>query len=431
MVTVYSPIKSNRFYYAVKLVLEQVCGLKYTIVHKKEELKNGDRVINYSGDRIAGSFQIHPYGLLSEKDYRKFDVSFDYGGDEKLKLFLTEFDDLGYDIFSASFFLASRLEEYWKHTPDKHGRYLSSNSVMSKLGVLHLPLINIWSKAFLKKATSFFDENYIPPSKFTIINTIDVDNAWAYNNKGIVRSIGGIGKALIKGAINEVIDRVLVTVFGKKDPYDTYDYINQISKQKGVESIYFFLLGDRAEFDKNISHKNSKFIQLIKKIDKKNKVGIHPSYQSYLNPILISKEKKRVEKILDKDVGFNRKHFLRLTIPDTYRNLESIGMKEDFTMGYADNVGFRAGICTPFTFFDVLEDKEFSLKIHPFAYMDGTLNQYLSLSIEESLQKVKQLKDIVRSVNGEFIGVWHNETLNDKGIWKGWKIVFEEGLTNN
>jgi len=98
-------------------------------------------------------------------------------------------------------------------------------------------------------------------------------------------------------------------------------------------------------------------------------------------------------------------------------------------MGYADNVGFRAGICTPFTFFDLLEDKEISVTIHPFAYMDGSLNQYLGLSIEESIQKIKQLKREVKAVNGQFIGVWHNETLNDKGIWKGWKTVYEVGLT--
>lgn len=429
MITIYSPIKSNRFYYAIKLVLAQVCGLEYRIVHEKEALQEGDKVINYSGEQIEGSFQIHTYGLLSEKDYRKFDVSFDYGGEAKLKLFLTEFDDLGFDIFSASFFLASRMEEYWKHEADEHGRYVSSSSIQTKLGVLHLPLINIWSKVLLSKLASFFNVTYELPYQFKIINTIDIDNAWAYNNKGIVRSVGGVGKAVVKGQFTEAQNRVGATVLGKEDPYDTYDYINEVTKEKGVESIYFFLLGDRAEYDKNVSHKHPKLIQLIQRLAKENKIGIHPSYQSYLKPAIQEKEKKRLENITGNSILLARKHFLKLSIPETYRNYVAIGITEDYTMGYADNVGFRAGICMPFTFFDLLNDKELPITIHPFAYMDGSLNQYMHLSVEESIQKIKHLKTEVKSVNGQFIGVWHNETLNDKGIWKGWKAVYEAGLT--
>lgn len=431
MITVYSPIKSNRFYYAVKLVLGQVCGLDYQIVHEKDALEQGESILNYSGERITNSFQVHPYGLLSEKDYRQFDVSFDYGGEEKLKLFLTEFDDLGFDIFSASFFLASRMEEYWNFESDEHERYLSTNSILSKLGVLHLPLINIWCKVLLQKLTAFFKVEYEFPYAFKIINTIDVDNAWAFNHKGVVRSIGGVGKAVLKGAFSEVKNRVGTTVLGKEDPYDTYHYINQLAKEKGVESIYFFLLGDRAVFDKNVSHKQPELIDLIQKLKKENKIGIHPSYQSYLDVFRQEKEKKRLEKITGKPVLLARKHFLKLAIPTTYRNLVTIGIQEDYTMGYADTVGFRAGICTPFTFFDLIEDKELPITIHPFAYMDGSLNQYLGLSIAEAIQKINQLKAEVKAVNGQFIGVWHNETVNDLGIWKGWKAVYEAGLTNS
>ncbi len=429
MFTVYSPITSNRFLYAVKLVLSQVCGVHYRIVHHKSEIEEGDNVINYSGTRIEGSFQVHPYGLLSEKYYQQFDVNFDYGGAEKLKLFLTEFDHLGYDIFSASFFLASRMEEYWEFTPDEHGRYSSTNSILNKLGVLHLPLINIWSKVFLEKLNKHFNLALRSTMQFKIINTIDVDNAWAYKNKGLVRSVGGMGKALIKGNVSEAKARVEALVLDQEDPYDTYSYIERFAATQNVESIYFFLLGDRGEFDKNVSHKHSGLIQLIKKIAENNQVGIHPSYQSYENAEQQAKELLRLEKITGSSVTKARKHFLRISLPETYRIYQKIGIKEDYTMGYADQAGFRAGICTPYSFFDLLEDKETSLIVHPFAYMDGTLNQYMKLSVEDAVAKVRQLKQLVRAVEGEFIGVWHNETLNNKGIWKGWTKVFEAGLS--
>lgn len=428
MLTIYSPIKSNRFYYAVKLVLSQVCGVDYRIVHNKDEINESDKVINYSGERMNGSFQIHPYGLLSEKFYNKFDVSFDYGGEEKLKLFLTEFDHLGYDIFSASFFLATRMEEYWQFEPDEHERYASVNSVMHKLGVLHIPLINVWAKAFLNKIADFFQCDYSLKGAFKILNTIDVDNAWAYKNKGVVRSVGGISKAVLKGKIQEGKERFKTLLFGDADPYDTYSYIEKVAKNNNAESIYFFLLGDRGDYDKNVSHKNTELIKLIQQTAKTSKVGIHPSYQSFHKEEQQLKELNRISTIVDQKVVKARKHFLRLSIPETYRLFEKIGVKEDYTMGYADHIGFRAGICTPYTFFDLLEDRELDVTIYPFAYMDGTLNQYMNLSVDEAIVKIQFLKKEVQNVNGLFMGVWHNETLNDLGIWKGWKVVFEEGL---
>lgn len=428
MITVYSPIKSNRFFYAIKLVLAQVCELEYRIIHNKEEINETDKVINYSGNRIAGSFQIHPHGLLSEKFYNKFDVNFDYGGEEKLKIFLTEFDHLGFDIFSASFFLASRMEEYWKHDIDEHERYTSVNSLMHKLGVLHIPLINVWGKSLLNRLNNHFKVNFTQKRVFKIINTIDVDNAWAFKNKGLLRSVGGIGKSILKGEVKESKNRVSTIAFGQNDPYDTYDYIDKISKENKVESLYFFLLGDRGEFDKNVSYKNTELNNLILNKSQTNSVGIHPSYQSFKNKEQQLKELKRLENITQKPIVKARKHFLRLSIPETYRLYEKIGVKEDYSMGYADHIGFRAGICTPYTFFDLLEDRDLDLQIIPFAYMDGTLNQYMKLSIDEALIKVDLLKSEVKNVDGLFIGVWHNETLNDIGIWKGWKAVFEAGL---
>jgi hypothetical protein len=34
--------------------------------------------------------------------------------------------------------------------------------------------------------------------------------------------------------------------------------------------------------------------------------------------------------------------------------------------------------------------------------------------------------DEVRSVNGTFVTLWHNHTVNDKDEWKGWRKVYED-----
>lgn len=430
MLKVYSENRSNRLLYALDLVLNQVGGIPYELVNDLSELDAGDKVINYSGKQIDGSFQIHPYGLLFEKDVQNHDVPFDYRSDDFLvNVFPTEFDDLGFDVFSASFYFASRYEEYRKFEADEHGRYLSKNSIQKKIGILKRPIINIWVKELKKVLADKWNLSFPEPHTFKIVNTIDVDVAFAYLAKGTVRGTGGLGKEVITGDFTAAKKRLGTLSKKEKDPLDTYDYIEEVVKKSGVESIYFLLLGDyKKPYDTGNDYTSSDYKDLVKKISSYSKVGIHPSYNSYLNEAKLKKEIGRLHSLISVDQVIARKHFLRLSIPDTYRLMEAVRITDDYTMGYADEVGFRAGLCTPFQTFDVLMDKPIKLMIHPFAYMDGTLKQYMSLSLDEAKARVSFLKKQVENVNGEFIGIWHNTSLTNEGDWKGWREVFESGL---
>lgn len=64
--------------------------------------------------------------------------------------------------------------------------------------------------------------------------------------------------------------------------------------------------------------------------------------------------------------------------------------------------------------------------IYPFQILDGTFTHYLNLSPEKALEEIKSMMMEVKKVGGTFISVWHNETVNDLGIWKGYQKVFEE-----
>jgi hypothetical protein len=95
-------------------------------------------------------------------------------------------------------------------------------------------------------------------------------------------------------------------------------------------------------------------------------------------------------------------------------------------MGYAEQPGFRAGTSLPFHWYDLSEERSTELLIHPFACMDTTLNKYMGLSPEEALNKLRRIIDNTFEHRGHFISLWHNETLSEKGIWKGWRKVYVE-----
>ena len=71
-------------------------------------------------------------------------------------------------------------------------------------------------------------------------------------------------------------------------------------------------------------------------------------------------------------------------------------------MGYAEQTGFRAGTARAHKWFDLEENKTTDLTIHPFVYMDGTLNEYLNLSIQESKNRIQELFEEVKTYGGDF-----------------------------
>jgi hypothetical protein len=155
-------------------------------------------------------------------------------------------------------------------------------------------------------------------------------------------------------------------------------------------------------------------------------VGIHPSFNSNFNPKKLKLEKELLSKVLNREINCSRQHFLFLQFPSTYRNLINLDITDEYSMGFASQPGFRAGICSSFKFFDLEMDVETQLNIHPFTYMEGTLRDYLKISAEEAMDVIKPLIDEVKAVHGNFISIWHNESLGGMKRWTGWQKVYED-----
>jgi len=279
-----------------------------------------------------------------------------------------------------------------------------------------------------EKISGQFPEFKIRKRVFQFVTSIDIDNAWAFKNKSLPVSVGAILKAVSHGRWNELKQRLVVFLGLQKDPYDTYKYILDSYKGLLCHILFFILIGDRERYDRNISFRNKNFRQLIQHLSSVCEVGIHPSYASNYKPWLFETEKERLEDIMQKPVTKSRQHFLKLKMPQTYQQLQKVGISDDYTMGFASLVGFRAGICTAFHFFDLSRNQRTEQMIHPFQVMDVTLKNYLKMDPEQAWQHIEKLMHEVKNVNGTFISLWHNESLKDSGQWLGWRKVFEQIL---
>ncbi len=212
----------------------------------------------------------------------------------------------------------------------------------------------------------------------------------------------------------------------RKDPFDTYSLQFNLQKKYNIDVKYFVLLGDYGLNDKNLSYSNSNVISLVKRLADLALVGVHPSFGSNAEISVLQKEIARLEDIQKREVFFSRQHFLQLSLPETYKRLISLGITEDFTMGYASELGFRAGIASPFSFYDLDMEQTLSIKVYPFAITDDILKFNLQLSPEDVNSEIAELVESVKSINGTLISVWHNDTFSNFGVWEGWKNVYED-----
>jgi len=190
----------------------------------------------------------------------------------------------------------------------------------------------------------------------------------------------------------------------------------------------FWLLGNYATYDKNLSWKNKTLRKLIRRCQQFAKIGIHPSYASNNRTHRVNEEVGRLSKLIDESIFASRQHFLKLSFPDTYKSLIKSNIQSDYTMGYADNVGFRAGTSRSFFWFDLKHNETTTFQVVPFAYMDGTLNEYLKLTPHDAKHVISSLYEEISRFGGDFIFIWHNETLNNQGKWEGWKEVFNYSI---
>jgi hypothetical protein len=152
-------------------------------------------------------------------------------------------------------------------------------------------------------------------------------------------------------------------------------------------------------------------------------IGSHPSYDTYHNLDLLIREKEELENLINRTVTTNRRHYLRMTCPQSFREAITAGFQEDFTLGFAKAPGFRSGTAIPYYFYDVEQDTLSDLLVRPTVMMDSTLIGYLKYSPSYTLLKIKQLAGECKKSGGDFLWLWHNSNLAGEKN-KQWENVF-------
>ena len=401
-------------------------GVDLTITTDTEEFKahTGPK-INYSNTSvIAGEFCIQPHSLLFETGMKEQDTAC-FDSNKYKAFFKASAGNLSFDIIAASFYLITRYEEYLPHEKDIYGRYAHENSLAFKEEFLNLPLINTWVMDLAAKLNQHFFHGVtgtifsMPYSIFNVKLTYDIDMAYSYKHKGLLRNIGGFLRS-------PSAERIQVLAGSKKDPFDSYEWLDNLHRDHNLKPIYFFLVAEKkSRYDKNILPHKYAMRKLVEQHAKKYTIGLHPSWQAD-DTALLKKEKQQLESMTETAIINSRQHFIRFNLPGGYKRLIEAGIKNDYSMGYGSINGFRASVASSFYWYDLQEEEQTELRIHPFCFMDANSHYEQKQSAGQTYDELMHYFKVCKDVDGSLVSIWHNNFLGTAKEFTGWKEMYEK-----
>jgi hypothetical protein len=297
---------------------------------------------------------------------------------------------------------------------DRHGRYPDGDGAL----VVHDYLKRI---SDVLEALVPLAERNAPAFDFEI--TIDVDQPWKYKHKPLAVRAGGLVKDLL-GA--QGVGERIGTLVGKPDPFDVLNLVREICPAEKTK--VFFLVAGEHPNDSRYDLTMPPYQNLVREWKKAGfEIGIHPSYETYLNPAKTKAEKQLLEGVVG-PVHISRQHYLRYQIPATFRTLVDLGIEREYSICQAGNLGAVTGVALPYRWFDLAGNEATNMVMVPAMVMDRTLLQYLQLSPAQATEAIAEWIGKVKAVSGRFVIILHNETFSDSGEWKGWLPVLRNTL---
>ncbi|RRO22578.1 DUF7033 domain-containing protein [Flavobacteriaceae bacterium 14752] len=390
-ILIYVPKITSRINYTFRQLCKRILGFDINFTTKIETFIAYKGVkFSYANQRLGNEIFIQAHGLLNEQGVNDIEITVSKWQDTPYFFKTSSQSDIPYDIFAASFFLLTRYEEYLPHVKDELGEFPADASLAYQNDFLQKPVIDIWMAKFkevLGKKFDSIESSKIQQNTTTII--IAVEKAFKYRKLGISRSIGGFILNLFQLKIRELYSRIKTWFNSTLDPYDVYDDLVSLKNSLGINMLFMFQLGNYSIYTKNINYRKRLYKKLIKSMGDYCEIGLLASHEGIEDIEVLNKEIKRFESISNLELESVLIKDRKLNFPEFYVNLEKTIVQKDFSMGYARHIGFRAGTCSSFLFYDLNLEQASPIELHPYFLSSQALN---SINNEQVFELINDLK---------------------------------------
>mgnify|MGYP001379739380 FL=1 len=298
-IIIYSDNINNRKKYVFSHIFNNYFSINPLITQNIEEFKISNLPkICYANQPINNVFYIKPQGLLDEfNKIQEKNLEVEYI-DNIPTIFNTNNEcNLGFDVFSAVFYLLSRYEEYTNKNFDRHGRFDESFSFFVKNNLHSEPLVDIWINYLGTKLSTIYPSLIKNESTFQYHPTIDIDDFYEIKGKSIAYTWLRLFKKLLFGKIKELKFFINVITNKKDDPYDSYDFLHFNLKNHFPTPVFFFHVGGKkSSYDNSNNYWSLSVKNKILSFLQHYQCGLHVSYNSNNNADRIKKKNLNLKK---------------------------------------------------------------------------------------------------------------------------------------
>lgn len=314
------------------------------------------------------------------------------------------FDFIGFSIWTLL-----REEESHIKNRDNHQRIQLTDLHAYKFGYYQHPLIDI----FLNRILNIIGVARKSKQKFEFTQDLDVPSIYVCGNfQERIKNIKMILYIFIENLFL-YLRLKRISHFSQLDRHYNFWWILKTLRDFDIHGILFILQDIKySKFNRSYSLNNRLIVRIIKKYqNSKFKIGLHPGYYSSSNGQTVQRCLDKFSSHNDIDSSISRMHYLRITDLSILSRLARSGVKHEYSMGFAEAPGFRAGTCHAYRFFDVFENKQTDMYIHPLIFMECSAaeDRYLALGYGDRLVDLAyKLQHRCNKVNGTFSLLWHN-----------------------
>lgn len=428
MLLVYTQKITPRIDYIFKQICVNMLGMEILFTSEIEKFIAHNRPkISYGKVPLGSELFFESAGLLLERKIESPSIEVSKWGNTQGFFPTSKKSALPFDIFAASFYLITRYEEYLPYKSDERGAFPVNQSLAYENDFLHQPIIDIWAEIFLNTLLKAFPELNYKKNSYKVNTLIEAKQPFAYANQELVNTLFGYIKEISHWKINDAVTRSQTLLGLKPDPYDTFSWVIQNTKMAEKQLIVFFMLGDTDVILERQNTNSPKFHQRIKFIGDYEEIGLIFSKAAINNQQIMKEEKSRMEAISHRPVRCSMFVDNTLKLPNTYRGLIQLEIEKDYSMVYRNAIGYRAGTCSEFLFYDLEHEVKTPLTISPIAISTQGLKQFDTGKVERLVQ---EYYEEIANLGGQLNFIFSNQdfsfTHSDNAPF--WKKLFKKQL---
>lgn len=339
------------------------------------------------------------------------------------------------DLPAFVFFMLARWEEVDSAAArESLDRFPAVRSLAAGLDVLDWPVVDLWASVLRAWLRCLAPQWQPRPHLFRLKLSCDVDAVQRFpDRRAVVRATAGVLRRRhdVVAAWREVQSGRASLRDWRVDPYALgVGRIMAAAERHGQRAAFYFRAADPGLHDGGYALDQPPASALVREVIRRgHEVGLHPGWDTHDDPTAIASEKARLDAVRGSNEPCGgRQHYLRFTVPDTWRHWDAVGMSYDSTLGYPERTGFRCGTCHPYPVWDSETDRELALLEYPLIVMDTTLRsaKYEGLPADAALDRIVTLARRCRVAGGVFTLLWHNSSFS--GAYEGWCEIFEPAM---